>query len=106
MNGDSYMSRGMASTSTLPRIRKHETDPTNQMATDSGRYGPSRDHYVSSATFSLQVEVNLIPTPRLLEMIVVTETETETVMDIEVENDGAHGHLGIETKGRLGAKWK
>lgn len=50
MNGDSYSSRGMASTSTLPRIRKHETDPNNAMATDAGRYGSSRDHYVSPIT--------------------------------------------------------
>ncbi|MCJ1426782.1 hypothetical protein MMC29_004685 [Sticta canariensis] len=47
MNGDSYMSRGMASTSSLPRIRKHETDPSNPMVTDAGRYGSSRDHYSS-----------------------------------------------------------
>ncbi|SLM34361.1 splicing factor u2af large subunit [Lasallia pustulata] len=47
MNGDSYSARGMASTTTLPRIRKHETDTSNPSATDSGRYGSSRDHYSS-----------------------------------------------------------
>ncbi len=48
MNGDSYSSRGMASANALPRIRKHETDTNNPMGADSGRYGSSRDHYVSS----------------------------------------------------------
>ena len=32
--------------------------------------------------------------------------ETEIVMGIVVESDGVHGHRDIETKGRLGVKWK
>ncbi|MCJ1477594.1 hypothetical protein MMC13_006267 [Lambiella insularis] len=47
MNGDSYSSRGMASASALPRIRKHETDTNNPSTADSGRYGSSRDHHAS-----------------------------------------------------------
>ena len=50
MNGDSYSSRGMASATTLPRIRKHETDTNNPSTADTGRYGSSRDHYVSLST--------------------------------------------------------
>lgn len=46
MNGDSYSSRGMASTNALPRIRKHETDSSHPNA-DAGRHGSSRDYYVS-----------------------------------------------------------
>jgi len=46
MNGDSYSSRGMASATSLPRIRKHETDTNNPSTADAGRYGSSRDHYV------------------------------------------------------------
>ncbi|CAO1598064.1 hypothetical protein XANCAGTX0491_001838 [Xanthoria calcicola] len=47
MNGNSYSSRGMASTAPLPRIRKHETDVSNSITADSGRYGSSREHYSS-----------------------------------------------------------
>lgn len=36
----------------------------------------------------------------------IVATETETAMDTVVENDGVHGHLVIETQGRLGVKWK
>ncbi|KAL9124543.1 MAG: hypothetical protein Q9217_006131, partial [Psora testacea] len=46
MNGDSYSSRGMAPTDTLPRIRKHE-DTNKAAGADPGRYGSSRDHYSS-----------------------------------------------------------
>ncbi len=46
MNGDSYSSRGMASTNALPRIRKHEIDASHPNA-DAGRHGSSRDYYVS-----------------------------------------------------------
>lgn len=37
-------------------------------------------------------------------MIVVNEIETAT--GTAVENDGVHGHLGIEIQGHLGVKWK
>lgn len=46
MNGDSHSSRGMASTNALPRIRKHDTDSSHPTA-DAGRYGSSREQYVS-----------------------------------------------------------
>ena len=55
MNGDSYSSRGMASATTLPRIRKHETDTNNPSATDA-RYSSSRDHYVG---LSLKQEASI-----------------------------------------------
>lgn len=47
MNGDSYSSRGIASTTALPRIRKHETDSSHSHTADPGRYGSSRDYYSS-----------------------------------------------------------
>ena len=69
MNGDSYSSRGMASATTLPRIRKHETDTNNPSTADAGRYGSSRDHYVSSYTCLLKaVKIKLTYFQRLREM--------------------------------------
>jgi hypothetical protein len=55
MNGDNYTSRGMASATTLPRIRKHEVDTNNPSTTDSGRRGSGRDHYVSISRHLLTV---------------------------------------------------
>ncbi|KAI9874691.1 MAG: hypothetical protein M1830_009412, partial [Pleopsidium flavum] len=45
MNGDSYSSRGMPSTTTLPRIRKQET--ATNVASITDRTSSSRDHYSS-----------------------------------------------------------
>ena len=42
MNGDGFSHRGMGPSDGLPRIRKHE-----DAGRESGRYGSSRDHFVS-----------------------------------------------------------
>ena len=108
MNGDSYSSRGMASTTTLPRIRKHEPDTTNPMAADSGRYGSSRDHYVSLQTRTGRALADLSFLRSLLEMTVEAETETETgteTTDVVVVED-VQGRLVIEALDHLDVKWK
>lgn len=103
MNGDSYMSRGMASTSTLPRIRKHETDPSNPMVTDAGRYGSSRDHYVS-LVLSHRMCFQPDRSCSLLGMIGGIEIETEIY--IEEVIDDVQGRLGTEVLDHLDANSK
>lgn len=106
MNGDSYSSRGMASTTTLPRIRKHEPDTTNPMAADAGRYGSSRDHYVSLPIPCCQESADLHCWRSLRETNVEVEIEIETeTMDVEVI-DGVQGPLVIEALDHPGVKWK
>lgn len=107
MNGDSYSSRGMASATTLPRIRKHETDTNNPSTADAGRYGSSRDHYVNwpKAAFT---QAKLTGTDRLPVTSAVMEAvmaaameaamEAEIETDTEVASDGALDHLGIEAQ--------
>ncbi|KAL8688676.1 MAG: hypothetical protein Q9218_005477, partial [Villophora microphyllina] len=63
MNGNSYTARGMASTTSLPRIRKHETDASNPGNADAGRP---------------------------LEMTVVTVTEIETLIEASDGDQGLH----------------
>ena len=71
MNGDSYSSRGMASTNALPRIRKHETDT---IGAESGRYGSSRDYHVSFRNLLRPISANVDIPVSLQETIDVTET--------------------------------
>lgn len=107
MNGNSYSSRGMASTASLPRIRKHETDVSNSITADSGRYGSSREHYVN-ITLRLQftsqgLKADLVALSSPREMIAETVSE-ETVIHIGA-SDGdrgphieAHAHLAVTQK--------
>ena len=83
MNGDTYSSRGMASTSTLPRIRKQET--TTNVASATDRISSSRDHYVSSL-YSLALTLGTLLTTvcRVHEMIVETEIGTESGNGVEI----------------------
>ena len=104
MNGDSYSSRGMASTTTLPRIRKHEPDTTNPTPADTGRYGSSRDHYVSLHTLIDQALAKYLYLRSLPETTVGVEIETET-MDVVVTED-VQGRLVIGALDRLGVRWK
>lgn len=91
MNGNSYSSRGMASTAPLPRIRKHETDVSNSITAESGRYVSSREHYVNITlrlpftTRGLQANFVALPSPR--EMIAETVSE-ETVIHIGASDGG------------------
>ena len=105
MNGDSYSSRGMGSASALPRIRKHETDSSHSNAADPGRYGPSRDYYVSNnIEYCLNCDM-LIVSLRAREMTAAIETQ-ETGITTVAEIDGAQGPLDTETHAHPVAIWK
>jgi hypothetical protein len=84
MNGDSYSSRGMASTSTKPSTRVEAA--TNPTAITDGRHSSSRDHYVRfhkcAACFAFgRFETNESISRHDLTAttdVTVTATETET----------------------------
>ena len=100
MNGDSYSSRGMASATTLPRIRKHETDTNNPSAVDSGRYGSSRDHYVCRSSVIRLIAISLTVSRSPLETNAAMEVAIEIL--IEAATVDALGHHAIETLDHLG----
>ena len=114
MNGDSYSSRGMASTNAIPRIRKHETDSSHATA-DAGRYGSSRDYYVSTEYISLYQQCRHTVTSSsgrnsehlLIILFRVPETTVE-IENLEIVITGAQigeglGHRTIEVQDRPAA---
>ena len=62
MNGDSYLSRGMAPSSTNAKAGGATTD--NHASTDSGRHGSSRDHPVSKTTTGANIQSDIFQSSR------------------------------------------
>ena len=102
MNGGSYSSRGMDSTTTLPRIRKHED--TNR-SSGADRHGSSRDHYVRFCCVSQHsVLANILKsllgtTEEIVEIVGIVETATPTGA-----KDVARDHQVTMTRDALATK--
>ena len=76
----------MASANALPRIRKHDNDGAHAAGGDAGRYGSSRDHYVSQTTHAaLLTDTDNSNVRSLHEMTAVgIETEIEETVEGEI----------------------
>ena len=100
MNGDSYSTRGMTYMTFMLIITGQDADCAG--LPDSGRYGSSRDHYVS---FAVSPYPHLLTNNglRLPETIAVTETEITTE---EEATGGARDPRGIEIQDRLVGSWR
>ena len=99
MNGDSYSSRGMASTTALPRIRKHETDSSHSHTADAGRYGSSRDYYVSATSYCVAISLIYPGLFRARE----TTAETE-IPEIETSVERIDGALDLHIIEEIGRR--